>query len=71
MRQDPEEPFRTFTTHMQGKAESCELKTDYHGTCSGCQAAYDGNVYYNVYYTDKMVRDSMQKKLINEVITFI
>jgi len=86
MRQDPEEPFRTFAAHVQGKAESCEFKTDYHDICSGCQAAFNGNVYH----TDEIVRDvllngiadvdirrealsaySMQKKPINEVITFI
>jgi len=86
MRQDPEEPFRTFAAHVEGKAESCEFKTDYHDICSGCQAAFNGNVYH----TDEIVRDvllngiadvdirrealsaySMQKKPINEVIAFI
>jgi len=51
MKQDSEEPFRTFSARVQGKAETCEFKTNFNGTCSGCNAAYNGQVYY----TDEMV----------------
>ena len=40
MRQDPEEPFRTFAARVQGKAETCEFKTNFDGSCSGCNTAY-------------------------------
>ena len=86
MRQDSDEPFRTFATHVQGKAEACEFKTDFNGTCSNCSTTHAGQIYY----TDEVVRDvlingiadvdirrealsadGMQKKPINEVIAFI
>ena len=55
MRQDPDEPFRTFAARVQGKAETCEFKTTYRGNCSanGCDTEYSGHVYY----TDEVVRD--------------
>lgn len=53
MRQDPEEPFHTFSTNVQGKAEACEFKTSFESTCTTCDAAYSGQTYY----TDEMVRD--------------
>jgi hypothetical protein len=85
MRQDPDEPFRTFSARVQGKAETCEFKTNFNGTCSGCNLAFHGEVYY----TDDMVRDVLlngiadidirrealsadgMQKPINEVIAFI
>ena len=86
MRQDPEEPFRTFAARVQGRAETCEFTTKFTGTCSGCSTAYHGEVYY----TDEAVRDvllngiadvdircealsvdGMQQKPVNEVIAFI
>ena len=86
MRQDSDEPFQTFATHAQGKAEACEFKTDFNGTCSNCSTTHAGQIYY----TDEVVRDvllngiadvdirrealsadGMQKKPINEVIVFI
>lgn len=86
MRQDPEEPFRTFAAHVQGKAEACDFKTVFNGKCSHCDTAYSGQLYY----TDEVVRDvllngvsdvdirrealstdGMQHKPINEVIAFI
>lgn len=53
MRQDPDEPFRTFAARVQGKAETCEFKTVYDGLCSNCDYAYNGEVYY----TDEVIRD--------------
>ena len=53
MKQDPEEPFRTFAARVQGKAETCEFKTKFNGSCTGCDTPYAGHVYY----TDEMVRD--------------
>ena len=86
MKQDPEEPFRTFAARVQGKAETCEFRTIYNGSCTGCNSPYSGHVYY----TDEMVRDvllngiadidirrealsadGIQNKPITEVITFI
>jgi len=53
LRQDPDEPFRTFAARVQGKAETCEFKTAFNGVCTGCNAAFDGTVYY----TDEVIRD--------------
>ena len=53
MRQDPDEPFRTFSARVQGKAEVCEFKTSYNSNCSNCDAPVAGEVYY----TDEVIRD--------------
>ena len=42
MCQDPSEPFQTFAAHVQGKAEACEFKMDFNGTCSKCSVSYAG-----------------------------
>lgn len=53
MRQDPDEPFRTFAARVQGKAETCEFKTNFDITCSQCDTALSGETYY----TDEAIRD--------------
>ena len=53
MRQDPDEPFRTFAARVQGKAETCEFKTIFNGSCTNCNTGYQGDVYY----TDEVIRD--------------
>lgn len=53
MHQDPDEPFRTYAARVQGKAETCEFKTAYHGDCTNCHTTYNGEVYY----TDEVIRD--------------
>lgn len=53
MRQDPDEPFRTFAARVQGKAETCEFKTTFNGSCTNCRTAYQGDIYY----TDEVIRD--------------
>ena len=53
MHQGPDEPFRTFAARVQGKAKTCEFKTLYDGSCSNCNTAYQGEVYY----TDEVIRD--------------
>ena len=53
MRQDPDEPFRTFSARVQGKAETCEFRTSFTGTCGNCSIAYTGSTYY----TDEVIRD--------------
>jgi len=50
MRQDPDEPF---AVRVQGKAETCEFKTAFNDICTGCNAAFNGTVYY----TDEVIRD--------------
>ena len=86
MRQDLEEPFRTFAARVQGKAETCEYQTVYNARCSNCDTA----VYGKTYYTDEVIRDvllngvadsdirrealsaeGMQAKAVTEVIAFI
>ena len=86
MIQQSDEPFRTFAARVQGKAETCEFKTTYNGTCSGCQAPYTGETYY----TNERIRDvllngiadldirrealsadDINKRSINDVISFI
>ena len=86
MRQDLEEPFRTFAARVQGKAETCEYQTVYNARCSNCDTA----VYGKTYYTDEVIRDvllngvadsdirrealsaeGMQVKAVTEVIAFI
>ena len=53
MRQDSDEPFRTFASQVQGKAETCEFKTNFNKTCSNCNTRVSGEVYY----TDEVIRD--------------
>ena len=45
--QHPDEPFRTFAARVQGKAEICEYKTKYVGTCTSCNQRYAwGNILH-------------------------
>ena len=86
MQQHGDEPFRTFAARVQGKAETCEFKTTYDGTCMHCNNTYNGEVYY----TDEVIRDvllngvadidirrealsteGIQIKPITEIIAFI
>ena len=86
MRQDPDEPFRTFAARVQEKAETCEFKTVYDGLCNNCDNAYNGEVYY----TDEVIRDvllngiadidirrdalsadDIQEKPVTDVIAFV
>ena len=53
LRQDPDEPFRTFSARVQGKAETCEFKTTFHTVCNNCNGPVDGDTYY----TDDVIRD--------------
>ena len=53
LRQDPDEPFRTFSARVQGKAETCEFKTTFHAVCNNCNGPVDGDTYY----TDYVIRD--------------
>ena len=53
MRQDPDEPFRTFAARVQGKAETCEFKTNFEITCDTCENVLHGETYY----TDDAIRD--------------
>ena len=53
MIQDPDQTFRAFAANVQGKAETCEFKTTYNGTCSACQHPFAGTTYY----TDERLRD--------------
>lgn len=53
MRQDPDEPFRTFAARVQGKAETWEFKTTYNVTSTECTTVMHGDVYY----TDEAIRD--------------
>ena len=86
MRQDPDESFRTFAAQVQGKAETCEFKTNFHKACPTCATRVTGEVYY----TDEVIRDvllngiadmdirrkalskeQIQTKAITDVIAFI
>ena len=86
MRQDPDEPFRTFAARVQGKAETCEFQTTYNGACGNCNTAYNGDVYF----TNEVIRDvllngiadldichdalstnNIQKRPLTEVIAFV
>ncbi len=86
MTQDPDEPFRTFAAKVQGKAETCELTTNYTGTCTHCNTEYQGTTYY----TENRIRDvllngiadmdirrealsvdNIHNRSINEVIAFV
>jgi len=53
LRQDPDEPFRTFAARVQSKSETCEFRTTYNDVCGNCQTAVSGDGYY----TDEVIRD--------------
>ena len=86
LRQNPDEPFRTFAASVQGKAETCEFRTRYSGICANCKSSYSGDVYY----TDEVIRDvllngiddldirrealstdGIQSKSVTDVIAFV
>ena len=86
LKQDPDEPFRTFAARVQGKAETCEFKTTFSTKCPACQADVSGDTYY----TEESIRDvllngiadidirqdalsseGIQKKSINEIIALV
>ena len=79
-----DEPFRTFAAKVQGKAETCEFKTKYNGTCSACNEPYTGETYY----TDEQAHDvllngiadtdirrealsTIENETTNEIIAFV
>ncbi len=53
LRQEPDEQFRTFAARVQGKAEACDFKTKFSGTCGQCGTECSGDVYY----TNDAIRD--------------
>ena len=53
MHQGPDEPFKTFAARVHGKAETCEFRTKYDGTCTNCHTAF----HREVYYTNEVIRD--------------
>ena len=64
MQQDPDEPFRTFSARVQGKAEVCEFKTSFNINCSNC----DTPVASKVYYTDKVICDVLLNNIADSDI---
>ena len=86
LRQDPDEPFRAYAARVQGKAETCEFKVSFNGSCAKCHAPFTGEVYY----VDEVIRDvllngiadidirrdalateDIHRKSVNELIAFI
>ena len=53
MKQDPDEPFRTYSARVQGKAEVCEFKTTFNTNCTDCNT----QIKCEVYYTNEVIRD--------------
>ena len=86
LRQDQDEPFRAYAARVQGKAETCEFKVGFSGSCAKCYAPFTGEVYY----VDEVIRDvllngiadidirrealateDIHRKTVNELIAFI